>query len=205
MIDREGRPFLGLGFLTRSLLAAAFMAVILVPAAGAQEEPEPQDPPTVSQTAPQPAPSPRPGPDPGPFGKGRVRIGFYGGAGSAGGQSYVILGGGAGYYLVNGLEAGVDLEGWVFQSPSIWKVTPQLRYILWQMQPIHPYAGVFWRKTYVGGNWPDYDSWGARGGIAYRKGGNYLAVGLVYEKFENNLFDQDNYTIYPEIAFWISF
>ena len=30
---------------------------------------------------------------------------------------------------------------------------------------------------------PDYDSWGGRAGIAYRKGGSYVAVGAVYEKF----------------------
>ena len=203
MIDRNR-----LQKLAGSIAAAALILILLVPAAMAQDEPEPQDQQTISQTATQPAPAPKPGPDPGPFKKGKVRVGFYGGAGSTLNQTYVILGAGIGYYLMNGLEAGVDLEGWVLQDPTFWKVTPQVRYVLWQISPIRPYVGAFWRKTFVTGDnsqlIPDYDSYGGRLGIAYRKGGNYLAVGAVYEKFNDSPFTDDSIW-YPEIAFWVSF
>ena len=203
MIDRNW-----LGKLTGNLLVTVLILVLLVPAAMAQGEPDPQEEQTVSQTATQPAPYAKPGPDPGPFAKGKVRVGFYGGAGSTLGQTYVILGAGAGYYLMDGLEAGVDLEGWVLQSPAFWKVTPQVRYVLWQVSPIRPYVGAFWRHTFVTGDnsqfIPDYDSYGGRLGIAYRKGGNYLAVGAVYEKFIDSPFTDDSIW-YPEIAFWVSF
>ncbi len=189
-----------------TLLAAALVLVLFAPAAMAQEEPETQSEQTVSQTTTAPPPPPKSGPDPGPFKQGKIRVGFYGGAGSTYSQTYLLLGAGAGYYLLNGLEAGVDVEGWLLQDPTFWKVTPQVRYVLWQISPIRPYVGAFWRKTFVSGNlWPDYESYGARGGIAYRKGGSYLAVGVVYEKFNDTVFEGDDYVVYPEIAFWLSF
>jgi hypothetical protein len=187
--------------LAGALLVTALALVLLVPAALGQDEPAMQDDQTVSQTA----PAPKPGPDPGPFRKGKIRVGFYGGAGNTYSQTYFILGAGAGYYVLNGLEVGVDVEGWLLNDPNIWKVTPQVRYVLWQMDPIRPYVGAFWRQTYVDDPFRDYDSWGARGGIAYRKGGNYLALGVVYEKFNDSHGIGDDYVIYPEIAFWISF
>ena len=192
-----------------ALLAAALILALLVPAALAQYETETQNEQEVTQHSVAPAPAPKPGPDPGPFKKGKIRVGLYGGAGSTLSQTYFIIGAGVGYYVLNGLEAGVDVEGWVLQDPTFWKVTPQVRYVLWQISPIRPYVGAFWRKTFVGGdnylNIADYDSYGGRLGIAYRKGGNYLAVGAVYEKFKDSPFSGDNDVWYPEIAFWLSF
>ena len=197
------------------LMASALVLVLLVPAALAQTDQEPTDEPetqseqTVSQTTSPPPPPPKKGPDAGPFSKGKVRVGFYGGAGSTYNQTYLILGGGLGYYLLNGLEAGVDVEGWLLQDPLFWKVTPQVRYVVWQMNPIKPYVGAFWRKTFVTGDnplqIPDYNSYGGRLGIAYRKGGSFLALGAVYEKFDDDVFSDDSGVWYPEIAFWISF
>jgi len=89
----------------------------------------------VQQTAPAKV---KPVAQPGPFAKGKVRVGFYAGAGSTYNQSYMILGAGMGYYVLNGLEFGVDVEGWLFKDPTIWKVTPQVRYVFWQMNPIRP-------------------------------------------------------------------
>lgn len=170
-----------------------------------QTEPAPEEQQTVTQTETAPPPPAKSGPQPGPFAKGKVRVGFYAGAGSFNSNTYAILGAGAGYYLLNGLEAGVDFEGWLLQDPSIWKVTPQIRYVLWQVDPIRPYVGAFWRQTYMGGNYADYNSWGARGGIAYRSGRSYAAVGVVYEKFNDYVGPGDDYIMYPEVAFWISF
>jgi hypothetical protein len=193
-------------FLGGALVAGAFVLVLSGSAALAQDDPVAQDEQTISQTPPPPPPPPsKPKPDPGPFKKGKVRVGFYGGAGNTYNQTYFILGGGLGYYLANGLEVGADVEGWLFKDPNIWKLTPQIRYVVWQMNPIRPYVGAFWRQTYVADPFEDYDSFGARGGVAYRSGGNYLAVGVVYEKFNDYTGIGDDYVIYPEIAFWMSF
>ena len=185
------------------LLVVCLLLLFNLSAAVAQEDTASAEQETVTQTAPPPPPTA--GPDPGPFKQGKVRVGFYAGAGSSWNQTYVIIGAGLGYYVLNGLEAGVDVEGWVLQDPTFWKVTPQVRYVLWQLQPIRPYVGAFYRKTFVSQEWPDYESWGGRAGIAYRNGGNYLAVGVVYEKFIDYNYGGDDYLVYPEVAFWLSF
>jgi hypothetical protein len=187
------------------LLVSAFVLSFLTPAAMAQEKPENPSEQTVTQTSTTPPPPPKPGPDPGPFKKGKVRVGFYAGAGSTLDRTYFIIGGGLGYYVVNGLEAGLDVEGWVLESPSFWKVTPQVRYVFWQLNPIRPYVGAFWRKTFSGGDYADFNSYGGRGGVAYRRGGSYVALGVVYEKYDNYKGLGDDYSVYPEIAFWLSF
>ena len=146
-------------------------------------------------------------PPPGPFAQGKVRVGFYGGAGSTLGNTYAILGGGAGFYLLDGLEAGLDYEAWIGSSPSIQKVTPQLRYVVWQLGNMKPYAGLFWRRTFMGDNWSDFNSWGTRAGLAYQQGRSYVAIGFVYERFleTDDIRFTENSQIYPEIAFWLSF
>ena len=146
----------------------------------------------------------QPEPQPGPFAQGRVRIGLYGGASSSGGRNYFIIGGGFGYYLADGLEVGSDFEGWFFEDPTIWKLTPQVRYVMWRMQPVRPYFGAFWRQTFVGEPFEDYSSYGGRAGLAYRNGGNYLSAGLVYERF-NDCVSGDCDDLYPEFGFWLSF
>lgn len=141
---------------------------------------------------------------PGPFEQGKVRVGFYGGAGSNYGQTYLILGGGGGYFLMDGLEIGADFEGWLLEDPTIWKLTPQIRYVLWQLEPVRPYLGAFWRQTYIGDPYEDFSSYGGRVGVAYKSGRNYLAVGVVYEKY-NDCVSGDCDSTYPEFAFWLSF
>ena len=138
----------------------------------------------------------------GAFAQGRKRIGFYGGAGSSYSHTYLILGVSAGYYLRDGLEVGLEFEGWLLQTPQFYKLAPQARYVFWQLRPVLPYVGAFYRKTWVTDDFPDADSWGGRAGIAYTSGKGYAAVGVVYESFIDNVFE-DHW--YPEIAFWLTF
>lgn len=141
---------------------------------------------------------------PGPFAQGKGRVGFYGGAGSNFGRTYLIIGGGGGYFLADGLEIGADIEGWLFEEPTQWKLSPQIRYVVWQAEPVRPYVGAFWRQTFMGEPYDDFSSYGGRGGIAYRSGRNYLAIGIVYEKF-NDCVSGDCDSWYPEFGFWLSF
>lgn len=171
-------------FLLRALIPILATGLALAPGlAGAQTAPNPQ---------------------PGPFAKGKVRVGVYGGAGTSLDQTYFILGGGVGYYLTDGLEIGGDFEGWLGEDPTIWKVTPQVRYVLWQMEQVRPYFGAFWRQTFIGDPYEDYSSYGGRAGVAYRNGGNYVAVGIVHERF-NDCVGGDCDSTYPEFGFWIAF
>jgi len=187
------------------LICALVLLAAALPTQAAAQEAEADTTAVAASAQATQAPAPAPKPNrAGPFSKGRVRIGFYGGAGHTFNQTYVILGGGLGYYLADGLEIGVDLEGWLFQSPTIWKVTPQVRYVFYQMGNLKPYVGAFWRHNIIGNPFDDYSSYGGRFGIAYQSGRSYVALGGVYEKFDENVLG-DSDVWYPEIAFWISF
>ena len=179
------------------LLLALFLTVMTVPAL-AQTDTDME----TTTEAEQPMVKARP--DAGPFAKGRKRVALFGGMGSTLGQSYLILGGGLAYFVADGLEIGVDVEGWLLEDPSFWKVTPQVRYTFFKAKKFKPYAGAFYRHTWIDNPFEDYDSWGRRAGVAYRQGGNYLALGVVHEIYLDCNSD-DCSTTYPEISFWISF
>lgn len=156
----------------------------------------------ATETEPSPAATPQRS-SAGAFAKGRKRVGLYGGAGSSYNQTYLIIGLGAGYYLVDGLELGLEFEGWFLHSPQYYKLAPQLRYIFWQLRPVLPYVGAFYRKTWVTDDFPDLDSWGGRAGLAYSSGRGYAAIGVVYERYTSDVTDRDHW--YPEFGFWLTF
>ena len=54
------------------------------------------------------------------FGQGRFRLSGYGGVATAFDQTYTLIGLGAGYFIANGLELGVDGEGWFGNDPNIY-------------------------------------------------------------------------------------
>jgi hypothetical protein len=140
----------------------------------------------------------------GVFSKGNKHIGVIGGLGHTLNQDYLILGGDFGYFVVDGLEVSLAGEGWLLQTPSIWKVTPQIRYTVFQMQSMHPYVGAFYRHTFIGDPFDDFDSWGGKAGVSYKRGRNMISLGLVHEKYMDCEGDNCSNT-YPEMAFWIAF
>lgn len=109
-------------------------------------------------------------------------MGAYLGFGSAFGQDYLILGLGGGYYFVSGLEAGLDPETWLLNSPNLTKISPQIRYVFHKLPKIKPYVGGFYRHAFVEG-FEDLDSLGYRLGVFYRQGKSYLGVGLAHVFF----------------------
>jgi hypothetical protein len=198
----------GGGLLLLTLIAALAAAVSAV-ASPSQSDPNPAARPhagsAVAPTTPEASPTPTaPRRSPaGAFAKGRKRVGLYGGAGSSYSHTYLIIGLGAGYYLLDGFEVGLDFEGWLLHTPQTYKLSPQVRYVFWQLQPILPYVGGFYRKTWVTDGYPDLKSWGGRAGVAYSSGHGYLALGVVYERYVDDVADRDDW--YPEIGFWLSF
>jgi hypothetical protein len=145
--------------------------------------------------------------DPGPFGQGRTRLSMTGGYGSENSKDYLVLGAGVGYYLVDGLEAGLDSEAWLGSKPHLYKVSPQLTYVLdtgWQYKP---YLGGFYRHTFEDSQ-RDRDSAGARAGMITPVGEHaYLSLGLVYEAYFRCDKDVTNdcSEVYPEISLAFSF
>jgi hypothetical protein len=142
-----------------------------------------------------------------PFKKGRARFSFNGGFGTSGSNNYFILGLGAGYYLLEGLEAGVDGQAWLGSKPRFYEVTPGLRYVLTQMDQFKPYVGGFYRRR-IYEDETDLNSVGGRAGLAIPLGPHaYLSGGGVYEHTFNC--DSRIYShcsrFYPEAAVSLSF
>lgn len=117
------------------------------------------------------------------FLKSSVRLTLVGGWGQAFNDDYFILGGGAGYYISDGIEIGTDFEVWVGGSPNIYKLSPEVRYVVNASPNLKPYIGGFYSRTFIEG-FDDLDSTGLSAGMFYRATANaYLGLGVVYENF----------------------
>jgi|KBSSwiStaDraftv2_1062776.scaffolds.fasta_scaffold07075_5 hypothetical protein len=144
----------------------------------------------------------------GMFSKGNKRVTGTLGWGHSFNTDYLLLGIGAGYYLANGLDVGVDFEGWLIGDPSIYKLSPRADYVLWKMKRIKPYAGAFYRWNFVGNGYDDKNSLGGRAGAFYQsRGGRSMAgAGVVYERYLNldERFGSSD-VVYPEVFVTVSF
>jgi len=141
------------------------------------------------------------------FQAGSPRVSFVAGSGRAFDDNYVVLGLGAGYFILNGLEIGLDGEAWLGGDPDIYKLSPQIKYVLPLQSPLRPYAGAFYRRTFIDG-YDDQDSAGGRAGVYYSSSGNmYMGVGVVYESYLdcNDRLDTSCDYLYPEITLAFSF
>jgi len=141
-----------------------------------------------------------------PFQQGRQSVSIVAGSGSAFRDDYIILGLGYGYYVIDGLELGIDAQFWLSGDPSITKVSPQIRYVFRQPKTVKPYAGAFYRRTFTEGL-DDLDSVGYRAGLNFMGRGNfYFGAGIVYEEYRDcneAVFSSCSET-YPEILFSFS-
>lgn len=116
------------------------------------------------------------------FEQGTTRLSVSLGFGSAAGESYYAIGAGIGYYLINGLGAGVSAETRRGLEPDLTKITPWLEYSFAVSPTVRAYAGAFYRHTAVSG-YDNYETWGYRGGLYFRTGRNVWAyAGLVHEQ-----------------------
>jgi len=179
------------------------------------EEPQPPPPEPTYQEPPPPPPEPDQPPDEprgrsaGPFSRGSVRLSLLIGTGYTPTDNYLILGGGVGYYLVDGLELGIDYEAWFLAEPVMHRLSPGLRYVFHMIPVIKPYVGGFYRHTFVGNDIDDLDYLGGRLGVYYAPPGGrvYVGGGAVYEHLldcTNNAF-VDCDSVYPEIFVGVGF
>lgn len=123
------------------------------------------------------------------------------------GETYIVAGLGLGYFIANGLEAGLDGEAWVGSSPQIYKLTPGIRYVYSGFERFWPYVGGFYRRTFYEGL-NDLNSYGGRYGAYMALSGNaYAGIGGVYEILAGC--DEKSYgsctSSYPEITLSLSF
>ncbi len=142
-----------------------------------------------------------------PFDKGSQSLSLIVGSGSSFNESYIIVGGGYGYYVLDGLELGINAQAWLSGTPKIYKVSPQVEYVFDISPRFKPYAGVFYRRTYTEGV-DDLNSIGYRAGLIFMgERSTYFGAGYVYEEYQDcsTTIYSDCSTSYPEILFSISF
>ena len=143
----------------------------------------------------------------GAFSKGRTHFFITAGNGYAFDESYLVLGVGLNYYVIDGLNVGLSLESWTGSDPNMIKVTPSMTYVFHQNPKVNPYVGGFYRRAYVDGL-PDINSVGARAGVYLTAGRNaYFGIGAVYESYidcNKTTYGSCNDT-YPELSFTIAF
>jgi hypothetical protein len=142
-----------------------------------------------------------------PFSTGVARFSLALGGATAFNRNYAILGLGAGYFIFDSIELGLDVEEWSGNSPRIELVSPQLRVVLSGYGSVRPYVGVFHRHAFIDG-YADQDSLGARAGAFLLSGRNaYFGVGLAQEAHINC--DRNAYAAcaetYPELLFAVMF
>jgi len=139
--------------------------------------------------------------------RGRTRLSLGAGWGSASNGSYALISGGVGYFLMTGLEAGLDGEAWLGNDPQIYKVTPGLRYVFPMGDRLFPYVGGFYRRVYYSDEEP-LNSVGGRVGAYVPIGGRaYAGAGAVFEQQLNcdtRVYKYCN-TTYPEFTLAFTF
>lgn len=143
----------------------------------------------------------------GSFSQGRSRFSIVGGNGYAFNESYLVLGVGASYFVLDGLSAGLDVEWWSVGDPGIVKVSPSVQYVFYQVPSVAPYLGGFYRRSYVKGL-DDLGSVGGRAGVYIAAGRNtYLGLGMVYESYLDC--NESTYVScsdsYPELSVTVAF
>ena len=141
------------------------------------------------------------------FEKGNSSVGVVLGAGSSNNESYTVAGISADYFVARGLSIGAGYRGWFGNTPTINQLTVSTNYFLPVTKQFHPYIGGFVRETFVSGS-EDYESYGARGGLAINMSNNsYMSFGYVYEKYGNcteTVFTECS-SSYPELVFSLAF
>jgi hypothetical protein len=135
----------------------------------------------------------------GPFEQGSQRLSIILGTVNQNDDTAWVVGAGYGYYLVDGLELGAEAEHWFNSDPTVSKVSPQLRYVLWMVPVLKPYVGTFYRHWFVS-DFDDVDSIGGRFGLFWVSGGgSFLGLGAVVEKSISGC-EKDCTQFYPEVA-----
>ncbi|OGQ84177.1 MAG: hypothetical protein A2289_10625 [Deltaproteobacteria bacterium RIFOXYA12_FULL_58_15] len=141
-----------------------------------------------------------------PFDQGKIRINLALGMASGFEHQYFVVGAGVGYFVFDGLEASVAGDFWLGGSPSVTRVSPGIRYVFHFVPVLQPYAGVFYRHWFVGGNYADIDTMGARGGVVWGSDRAFsLGIGVVYEQYVSECNANSCSFVYPELVVTVTF
>jgi len=143
----------------------------------------------------------------GMFGQGQTQFSLGAGSANAFDNNYFVVGASVSHYVLDGLGVGMAVENWSGGGPGITKYSPFAQYVFYQMRPVQPYVGGFFRRTNIAGL-PGINSVGARAGIFIPSGPNVsLGIGFVHEAYldcQVSIYRSCSET-YPEIGIAIVF
>lgn len=139
------------------------------------------------------------------FAPGRVRFSGNLGTGSAFGETYFIVGLGAGVYVLHGLELGASVDQWFGPGPNVTRVAPEARYVFDFIDVVKPFVGGFFRHWFITQGARDLDTAGGRAGLMFVQSRNfYFSAGVAYERVINSCQGDCDFWV-PEIGAAFSF
>jgi hypothetical protein len=142
-----------------------------------------------------------------PFDRGRLGLSLGGGSGTAYGERYYAIGGGAGYFILDGIELGASASHQFGAGPSISKLSPSLRYIAQPLvgrSPVIPYVGAFYTHWFIGDDFVDVDAIGTRVGGVLISGSLVIGLGIAFERIVSTCPMDGCWSIYPDFAISLS-
>jgi hypothetical protein len=137
-----------------------------------------------------------------PFDQGRFNLGFGAGSQTALGFRYFVVAGGAGYYVLDGVELGLGASHQFGDGPGITRATPGLRYVAQPLvgrSPLIPYVGVFYSHYFIGEGYRDVDTAGMRGGLLHVSGSLVIGLGVAFERVVSACASNCS-TVYPDFT-----
>jgi hypothetical protein len=146
-------------------------------------------------------------PRPTPFDRGKIGLSVGGGSTSAFGHTYYALGGGVGYFVLDGVELGLSGLAQFGSGPRIEKLSPSVRYVVRPLVgtwPVIPYVGGFYTHWFVGGSLADVDTLGGRVGGLFVSGQVVLGLGVAYERIISTC-TMDCDLVYPDVTISLAF
>lgn len=139
--------------------------------------------------------------------RGSTRLSVNVSSGRAFDSNYFIIGLGAGYYIGNGLELGLDTKAWLGGRHDVYDISPSVTYTLTQFDSFMPYVGLLYQRTFLE-ELDDLSAYGGRAGFMARYSGNLLlragVVAIKYQDCQARIYE-DCSEVYPELAVSIHF
>ncbi len=139
------------------------------------------------------------------FARGQQHFGITLSSGSSYNTTYTIVGVRAHYFILDNLSTGLSYRGWFGGSPNRHDISIPLTYHA-PLHPVYrPYAGGFYRRSFMESPYKDYDVYGFRVGISFHLSPNsYSSLGWVQEYYPHRSGD-GSARGYPEISVGLSF
>lgn len=135
-----------------------------------------------------------------PLDQGQPRFAVTAAAGSAFQNDYFVLGGGFGFFVLDGFELGVESEVWIGRDPTISKLGPSATYAFHFIETFPPYVGIFYNHWFISNDMVDADTLGARVGCFYvGSDAFYVGLGLTFERLLGDC-GEDCHQFYPELS-----